>query len=78
MNKEYILKEVMKNGKCPDCDKKIDKCNCSFKELFITLKRSDLNKSIFTAFKRTPEEFKNKIKYVQSGTDKGALIKHFS
>lgn len=31
-------------------------------------------KICITAFKRTPEEFKNKIKYVQSGRDKGAGI----
>jgi len=31
-------------------------------------------KICITAFKRTPDEFRNKIKYVQSGKDKGAGI----
>ena len=46
ITKEKILKEVLKDGQCPDCSKKVDKCDCDFKELYVTLKIKKVEEAI--------------------------------
>ena len=44
--KEKVLKDILKKGLCPDCDKKANECNCGFKELYATFKINDLKKAL--------------------------------
>ena len=44
MKIDNIIKEVLKKGNCPDCNKKADKCKCNFPELYVTVKINNLRK----------------------------------
>ncbi len=37
-----LIDKVIKNGQCPDCDKKVSGCKCNYKDLFVTIKRKEL------------------------------------